>query len=172
MTFSGRSAGILWTATIRRPLALTTSTSGPPQSSFYYSFLAASSAGASAPGSLCSLAEFRMADNRSPDPSVLLLLRPLSSLRILDVSGSAWLGNRGLHHIARVQGLSQVKLARCEGIRLGDMLQMVSCCCRSLTRIMLDQAPSVMLGYSADVDIERRLCGPVGACSVYSVHGE
>ena len=113
---------------------------------------------------LRSLAELRMADNDKLDASVLPMLHPLSSSRSLDVSDSIWLGDRGLQHIAGIQGLSHLKLLRCWSISVAGILEMVSCGCGSLIRIMLHPPLSAMPGYHADV--ERRLRGPVGACSV------
>ena len=113
---------------------------------------------------LQSLAELRMGGNPQLDESVLPLLHPLTSLRSLDVSNSRWLGDRGLHHIAGIQGLSHLTLGLPQGTVAG-ILQMVSCGCGLLIRIAVDQPLSVMPGY--DADVERRLRGPGGACNVY-----
>ena len=115
---------------------------------------------------LQSLVDLKMADNTTLDATVLSMLHPLRSLRSLDVNDSIWLGDGDLHHIAGIQGLSHLKLARCgSSISVAGILEMVGCGCWSLIRTMLDRPLSTMPGY--DADVERKLRGPVGACSVY-----
>ena len=107
------------------------------------------------------LAELRMCHYPRLDESVLPLLHPLSSLRSLDVINSSWLGDGGLHHIAGIRGLSHLSMARCEGITVAGNMEMVSCGCGALVKIIVGQELSCMPGCHAYVDRS-----PVGACSI------